>query len=479
MQYETSENFKGFLIIWGIKCTFSFVNGYSLEIRPDSSVEESFRVKCEEFHENFDKLDWIYGTNTWGENVSFRPSAQQGPFSYFKGMLSLIIDIFLIGYDSDSLEKIADIPILEKFNAIDFCGDSVDSVFSPKYVLKRDPYGRDKIEWYPVTECAKTFKSTICGFPCTIIFTVFVDRKDCTYDTTSLGKLQSILRIEFETPQSISLIEECWQATCYFLSFCTGHFNVTDLEVSLWDKETSIGIYGAPGTVKCQINSEKVENIEFQGIPYNRFQVDWLGERVGQLFELIGYVGSRPRLGFLPRTNVDFNVDSHKIRDICTAFEVEYEFRSDEFESTNAEELVSLLKETVKKYKADHSGQLSEDVYSSAYSSIKFISLSAREKVWRIYSQFKEVIDDGFKGMSCFSEINLDLSEAQTRKDIQWLVRLRNDITHSSGSTEQDIPNAIYSRLRVAIYCSVLVRAGYPIDEIVTIIKAYFKGRME
>lgn len=346
MQYETSENFKGFLIIWGIKCTFSFVNGYSLEIRPDSSVEESFRVKCEEFHENFDKLDWIYGTNTWGENVSFRPSAQQGPFSYFKGMLSLIIDIFLIGYDSDSLEKIADIPILEKFNAIDFCGDSVDSVFSPKYVLKRDPCGRDKIEWYPVTECAKTFKSTICGFPCTIIFTVFVDRKDCTYDTTSLGKLQSILRIEFETPQSISLIEECWQATCYFLSFCTGHFNVTDLEVSLWDKETSIGIYGAPGTVKCQINSEKVENIEFQGIPYNRFQVDWLGERVGQLFELIGYVGSRPRLGFLPRTNVDFNVDSHKIRDICTAFEVEYEFRSDEFESTNAEELTSLDKGT-------------------------------------------------------------------------------------------------------------------------------------
>ena len=49
----------------------------------------------------------------------------------------------------------------------------------------------------------------------------------------------------------------------------------------------------------------------------------------------------------------------------------------------------------------------------------------------------------------------------------------------TSGITEQDIPNAIYSRLRVAIYCSVLVRAGYPIEEIVTIIKAYFNGRME
>lgn len=479
MQYEMSKDFNGVLIIWGIKCTFSFANGYSLEIRPDSNGEESFRAKCEELHRNFDKLDWIYGTDTWGKNAAFLPSAQQGPFSYIKGTLSLIIDIFLIGYDSDLLEKIAGIPILEKFNAIDFRGDSVDSVFSPKCVLNRDSSVKNKIEWYPVTECAKTFKSTVCDSPCTIIFTVFVDRKDCDYDTTSLGKLQSILRIEFETPQSISLIGECWQAACYFLSFCTGHFNVTDLQVSLWDKKTPIEIYGAPGTVKCQINSEKVENIEFQGIPYNRFQVDWLGERIGQLFELIGCADSRPRLGFLPRTNADFNVDSHKIRDICTAFEVEYEFRSGEFESPNTKELVSLLKGTVKKYKADHSGQLSEDVYNSAYSSIKFISLPAREKVWRIYSQFKEVIDDGFKGMSCFSEPILNLSEAQTLKDIQWLVRLRNNITHSSGITEQDIPNAIYSRLRVAIYCSVLVRAGYPIEEIVTIIKAYFNGRME
>lgn len=81
--------------------------------------------------------------------------------------------------------------------------------------------------------------------------------------------------------------------------------------------------------------------------------------------------------------------------------------------------------------------------------------------------------------MSCFSGTILNLTEAQTRKDIQWLVRLRNNITHSSGTAEWDIPNAIYQRLQVAIYCSVLVRAGYPIEEIVTIIKAYFNGKMK
>lgn len=296
--------------------------------------------------------------------------------------------------------------------------------------------------------------------------------------TTSLGKLRSILRIEFDRPQSISLIEECWQATCYFLSFCTGHFNVTDLKVSLWDNKTP-KIYGAPGIVRCQVNSEKIENIKFQEVPYSRFQIDWLGTRVGQLFELIGCAYSRPHLGFLPKTNADINVDSHKIRDICTAFEVEYGFRACEFESLDTKELVARLKETIKRYRDDHPKQLSEDVYNSAYNSLSFISLPAREKVWRIYSQFKEVIDSGFKEMSRFSGTILNLTEAQTRADIQWLVRLRNNITHAPKTTEQDIPNAIYSRLRVAIYCSTLVRAGYPIEEIAAIIKAYFSGRVE
>lgn len=181
----------------------------------------------------------------------------------------------------------------------------------------------------------------------------------------------------------------------------------------------------------------------------------------------------------MPKTNADINVDSHKIRDICTAFEVEYGFRACEFESLDTKELVARLKETIKRYRDDHPKQLSEDVYNSAYNSLSFISLPAREKVWRIYSQFKEVIDSGFKEMSRFSGTILNLTEAQTRADIQWLVRLRNNITHAPKTTEQDIPNAIYSRLRVAIYCSTLVRAGYPIEEIAAIIKAYFSGRVE
>mgnify|MGYP007083639567 FL=1 len=78
--------------------------------------------------------------------------------------------------------------------------------------------------------------------------------------------------------------------------------------------------------------------------------------------------------------------------------------------------------------------------------------------------------------MVLFSNITFNFSEDKTRDDIKWLVKLRNSITHSSAFTEQDIPNAIYSRLRVAVYCSVFTRAGYSSAEIAAIVNAYFNG---
>ena len=69
-----------------------------------------------------------------------------------------------------------------------------------------------------------------------------------------------------------------------------------------------------------------------------------------------------------------------------------------------------------------------------------------------------------------------DFSESKTKEDIHWFVKLRNKITHASLSTEQDVPNAIYSRLITAIYCSALERAGYTYNEISAIIRKFFNN---
>lgn len=468
------ESFTGTLSIWDIDCTFSFFDEVYLEIKPIPSLIETFQEKCKEFRGNFDGMDWINGISTERQNVAFHPADYQGPLSYVKETLTLIIDVFLRDYANADGDK-GETHDLCGFNAIDFCGDAVDAVFSPRCVLKSGCRG-NRIEWKETTECAKAFVTHVVGRACSLIFTVYVDRKDTDCDSTELGTLHSILRLEFDQRQSISAIEDCRQIVCYFLAFCTGHLNVSNLQISLWDTGKRVGIFNWPGMIDCRVNSEEDDNIQFCGTPYNRLQIDWLGDKTGQLFELIGDENSRPVLSFLPKKNAERLINRNKIRDLCTALEVEYDARKAEFPDST-EEIVRILKETVKKYKKENPDALDERIYSYVHGTLDHISLPASEKAWRIYARYSSIIAEGYK--QYFYDKPINLSEPETQKNIAWIIKVRNNITHSSGVQEQLIPNAIYTRLRIALYCSVLERSGYSIPEIEFIMQSYFTGRSQ
>ena len=65
----------------------------------------------------------------------------------------------------------------------------------------------------------------------------------------------------------------------------------------------------------------------------------------------------------------------------------------------------------------------------------------------------------------------MTVTEIQTKKDIGWVVKMRNAITHTAGFADAEIPNAIYGRLKIAVYCSILERAGYSLQEINSIVR--------
>lgn len=112
---------------------------------------------------------------------------------------------------------------------------------------------------------------------------------------------------------------------------------MANLQISLWDTGNRVGIFNWPGMIDCRVNSGEDDNIQFCGIPYNRLQIDWLGDKTGQLFKLIGDENSRPVLSFLPKKNAERLIDRNKIRDLCTAFEVEYDARKAEFPDKTGE----------------------------------------------------------------------------------------------------------------------------------------------
>lgn len=468
-----NDSFAGHLTIFEIECFFAFSNGYSLKIIPKAEDIELLGAKCKERKYNFDSLGWIHAVDDWGYDVAFLLSERQVPMCYHENTLTLITDIILQTYNSKGFDGqyLYDYKALNGFTTIDFTGDAVNAVFSPKVAIKKDNTANNRIEWLPIEKYAKSFPTELNGAKCNLIFTVIVDRHDLSVEATDLGELYSVIRLEFDERQSLSMIETCWQAVCTLLTFCVGQFNVTDVRVGLWDEKRKTGIAGFDSQISCKINNDKVEGIEYRYPAFYRFQANYFGEKLGSLFKLMNYVETKPILSFLPRTNIDNSVDRNKIRDLCTALEVEFDYRKEEIADPAVIVLIDKLKVTTKDFKKENPGVLGDSTYDYIHNSLRLISSPAKEKLWRVYSKYSAIIAEEIK-WATMTPVNC--TEAQTRKDIGWLVKLRNGITHSTGFTESEIPNVIYARLKLAVYCSVLERSGYSLQEISDIMKKYF-----
>ena len=468
MSLINDETINGKLQLWGAICYFTFSKGYLLEITPESNDEENFHRSCKERRGNFDNMEVLHEKNEW--DYAFVPAKLQGPLSYTKGTLSLVIDIAIAtinskGPDGNYLYEYED---LTGFTAIDFCGEAIDSVFMPKAILLPPNGQENKIEWKNVSDISKSFPTSINGVDCQLIFTVLSERADFLLDRNNVARFYSVLRIEFKNKQNIDMIEKCWQSVCHFLSFCTGCLNVTDMQIGLWNTDKQIGIQPWHSSIDCKINVKKVDSVQFEEHPYFRFLVEHLGLKTGQLFGLLNDETVKPSIRFLKKNNEDIYIDRDKIRDLCTAYEVEYEYWKGKVGDTNIDLLVKKLKDTVKEYRTENPGLIDEVSYNYIFSSLNFISEPARKKIWYIYNKYSATIDE----LMIHYDRRIDISK--TEKDIAWLVKSRNSITHSTGISESLIPNAIFARLRIGIYCSVLERSGYSLEEIASVLKTYF-----
>lgn len=468
------DSFAGYLTIFGIDCFFAFSEGYSLKIIPKSEEAALLSAKCKERMYNFNSLGWIHAVDDWGYDVAFLLSERQLPMCYHENTLTLIVDIILQTLNKKDIDGkyLYNYKDLNGFTTIDFTGNAVNAIFSPQIVIKKENIADDQIELLPNTEYAKSFSTELNGARCDLILTVIIDRHDLSVNSTDLGELHSVVRLEFDERQSMSMIEACWQAVCTLLTFCVGQFNVADVRVGLRDEKKKIGKAGLESSIQCKINNDKVEGIEHQYPAFYRFKVDYLGDKLGSLFKLLNDKEMRPILSFLPRNNTDSCVDQNKIRNLCTALEVEFDFHKEEIADPTVAALIDKLKKVVKDFKKENPGILDDSTYSYIHGSLGLISSPAKEKLWRVYSKYAAIIAEEMKWATMTS---VDCSEPQTQKDIGWFVKLRNGVTHSVGFTESEIPNVIYARLRIAVYCSVLERAGYSLREISDIMRKYFE----
>lgn len=132
------DSLAGYLTIFGLDCFFAFSNGYSLKIIPKAEDMELFRAKCKERKYDFDSLGWIHAIDDWGYDVAFLLSERQALMCYHNDALTLITDMFLqtINHKDSNGHYIYDYKDLKGFTAIDFIGDAVDAIFSPKLAIR-------------------------------------------------------------------------------------------------------------------------------------------------------------------------------------------------------------------------------------------------------------------------------------------------------------------------------------------------------
>jgi hypothetical protein len=466
------DNFAGRVTLFGLDCFFAFSDGYSLKIIPKTEEIEVLKGKCKEWGNNFDTLGWLYGVDNNGYDVAFGLYKQQSPVTCYEGALTFVVDIVQQTLNGEHYER----KDLKGFTSIDFTGNAVAAIFNPKTAIDRENKDRHRIIWLPVEKYAKAYATELNGKRCNLIFTVIIDRQDLTIDNIDLGKMHSVIRLEFEERQDLLMIEPCWQAVCTLLSFCVGQYNVADLRVGLWDEKRKVNIAGFESPIYCRINNDKVKSVEVQHPAYYRFQADYLGDKMGRLFKVLNDKNTMPILSFLPKNNYDIFIDRNKIRDLCTALEVEYKYGEGVTPDPQVVSLVNALKSAVTKFRATNPRVFDDEerFYSYVFGALEHIRLPAATKLWHVYCKYSETIAKEIKwgAMTPFN-----CSETQTKKDIGWIVRIRNDITHSSEFTEAEIPNAIYARLRLAVYCSILERSGYPLEEIANIMNKY-SGRL-
>lgn len=346
---------------------------------------------------------------------------------------------------------------LESFDAISFSGGIINSVYNPKIAVKSASYdqavhnGARNIEIKPFDAYSHSYPIFIDGETANIVYSISQDGKAEDVSTCELGALTSFIRIEFERSQSIDKFIRYYDVIKRFISFLVGQHNIT-FETTL-RKRNKDGLFYEIAICKISDGySNYCKKSFYRVIPLNAFK-----ERISSAVLL--FAGDqKPFLEFLPNDNRDSNRVSYtNVEDICTSLEIEYGLKGYTLQVDNTTEgLKRAIVEAIRKFKETDSHP-SEKLYDKAYGSVKNLSISNAEKIWRLYDRYKPLMYKIFEADDPFTY-------KLTEKSVRNFVQLRNQITHS-GVIAWEENAKVYRQLEALVYFAVFERIGIPAEE--------------
>jgi len=334
---------------------------------------------------------------------------------------------------------------LETFDAITFSGSVIDSMYPPgrhAINMKNDRMfpidGARTIEIRPFDDYTKKSSFEIFSVKCTLLYSVA--QGGYNLESGELGKLFSIMRLEFDAKQEITTIERYYVLISKFVAFCVAQHNIEFDSITLSRKNDS-GDYVKIGICKFFY---KYEHIKLEAGTILSFRV--FGENIIDALKLFADEKNAPQLAFLPGSNFERNrVSSENIKNLCTAFEFEYS-------------RIFLPPKGVRVSAADKICAIRDKV-------IEILNSVPDSYVPDYYILPREHLStDSF----IFKYINIQ------DEYIRNFVKIRNDITHGNFITELGNTGMSYCRLCMVIYLCILSRVGLSGEQLLTSLETIY-----
>ena len=271
-------------------------------------------------------------------------------------------------------------------------------------------------------------------------------------ESHSVNNEKVYLEMIFDKPQKTESVYRHYNKLREILSFLTNRKNVGVEEIYLLHKDIEIGETKITGQIaQVFIRQEKELTQKHQ---HQNLEFECLEESVGKLFEIFYKTQDRKKsysLGFYPETDAhDTLITNEIIRLVCSALECEVGFvktiKNEELE------IIKALKNEIKPIIDNHKkgpNKLKEKTYSLIESSMAHWSTAAADQFKILFHMYEEELTIANKS-------NYKIGD----KEIDALVKYRNDITH--GSYRILDPTIAYTTyiMECLIYCCFLTRIG-------------------
>lgn len=283
-----------------------------------------------------------------------------------------------------------------------------------------------------------------------------VSWSDGTYKGAWIKNSDVSLSVHFSKMKPFSYAIKCYYDICNCIRFMTNRYNVGFDEIII-----ATTVYDNPyefNTFNMYVDEGYgyTEKDGHRCITFND-----LGESFGKLYELFATStdsNMKCSLGFCPQDDQDvYAIGNNTIRSICSALEFEAEQEAAVQPESNPilSELITSVRNCVKKYRNNHSG-ISESTYSRIFTSMNYWSFSAKDKIQMLWNIHEEAMRRISIPMQRFRMV-----------DIAKFVKYRNSITHGAEKqVDEEVANTAIV-LRGLVYCCVLKRIGINEDKII------------